>query len=286
MKKSLSRLFAPFWSGATLICGVAGLMRDVMGMPEKWRTALWLLFGVSLCISMWKGLDALQYRKIVRGIGTAMNRRTRAYGSGVLYRVRHPIDFSEARPFILEEQALYEAELTWSPERWNSFFQKNDRLVFSLDRNRGGSWGIVGGMSIMPLRREAAQKLRTGEIEESEIRADDILSPDELANCQHWHIGGIVVFQGAGSMSFACAHLIVGAIQLWLKEILVSLPIEVSAFAYSESGKNLLTNRFGFRPQERVANDRHQMSLFLSNVDNIEQLKERLAPLLVESGTN
>lgn len=107
---------------------------------------------------------------------------------------------------------------------------------------------LIGAMGIWPLRKETYDRIVAGDMDETDIRAEDIRAGDNLDPSPYWYLADIVLeAKHHKTRAQLALTLIEKSIKRWLGRGNLAQQVHVCAFGFRKDGVNLLEG-FKFTP--------------------------------------
>jgi hypothetical protein len=107
---------------------------------------------------------------------------------------------------------------------------------------------IVGAVGIWPLRREAYDRLVAGQMDETDIKAEDIWGGNARESHPYWYFADIVLEEEYHKTRERLALILMEeSVRNWLGRGNLTPEIHVCALGFEEEGESLL-GKFNFRP--------------------------------------
>ena len=271
----LSKVLSPARAALIAAVSYAETVDQVFSFVPSIRYSILALGALVLAYSLWKGIRGWQYYRTIRAITSPLSCKNEA-GEKTRFLVRHPHNFDELATALEEDRHTYEVEAQWPISRWRDFYEQNPEIAFMLiDQTNGGE--CIGGISLFPLREKIAAKLCAGALKETELRGEDLFTANEKSQCNHWHVGGIVLFKCQKTR--LAKEMIAQTLILWLDGLSDPFPITLTAFAYSDMGGKLL-KKLGFSKVAELSLSNNALPLYRLILNNATELKEQMSPLM------
>ncbi|MDX6404599.1 MAG: hypothetical protein QOH70_2054 [Blastocatellia bacterium] len=223
-----------FWATFLAILALPSAVFTIVGMHVSAISTGWMvLFALSFSLILNRHLWRKRHLPIKDIFPNAV-------GSGRAI-LRCPCDLKLADEAKRLAQYWYPTE-TISPERFEQLRVKNPNILACLVGDRGD---LLGYFDVIPLKESFAQQFLRGTITESQITHEDILGPDDLAQCKYVFLSGLAVWNPESYVDRRNANILVWGLLKYLDHFYGATERLAFASAATEEGEELL-QRFDF----------------------------------------
>lgn len=182
--------------------------------------------------------------------------------------VRHAHSERDLQWLYHIEQEEYGSDSILSYEKVFGWWQRYPKGTYRLTLGSD----IIGGLGLWPLTESAFTRLTSGQMDETDLKVEDVVSATSEGILPFWYVGDIILEKSYRQTKARWASiLLIQSLQSWLQIQNVAFDVKISALLYSPQGKSL-ARKLGFCPVAQSPSG-HDVYLLSST---LEQIKERL----------